>query len=191
MRHCSGRSCLLAAMVVIVFGSGVSGQSRTARISRQAVSVNQNPAVSVQSNCVNAPAMPDIVLNKLEVSNGASLTKPAPGQTYEITALLENRGQCETGSFKVQISVHVFEQDKGAEDHVILDKLIQSMQPARDKNPEYTRVSVTYTLGPNYNTGYEFYATADPDNRVKEFIENNNGIERGEGINLEVRLRTN
>jgi hypothetical protein len=190
MSHDFCRMAVFAAVIIAMSGQGVSGQVR-ARMPGKAVAAPQGSPANVQTNCVNAPAMPDIILNKLEVSNGASLTKPVPGQTYEITALIENRGQCETGSFKVQIIVHVFVQDKGAEDHVILDKLVQSIQPARDKNPEYTRVSVTYTLGPNYNTGYEFYATADPDNRVTEFIENNNGIERGNGINLEVRLRTN
>jgi hypothetical protein len=181
MRHCSCGPALLAAMAAVAFSSGVSGQQRAARISRQAVSANQNAAAVVQTNCVNSPAMPDIVLVKVAVSGGPS-SKPAPGQTYQVTATLENRGQCETGPFKVQISVYA--QDIGAnkaEEKVILTRLVQSMQPTRDKEPSYVRVTADYTLGPNCPSSYDFYASADPDNKVSEFIENNNAIEKMDG----------
>ena len=171
----------IVAMVIAVIGSAAFGQQRAARISRQAVSANQSPAVSVQTNCVNAPAMPDIVLVGVAISGGP-LSKPVPGATFQVTATIENRGQCETGPFKVQISVYA--QDMTAnkvEDKVILTKEVQSMQPTRDRNPAYINVTADYTLGPNDRSTYDFYASADPDNRVSEFIENNNAVERGCG----------
>jgi hypothetical protein len=175
-------------MVVIAFGSGVSGQSRTARISRQAVSVNQNPAVSVQSNCVNAPAMPDIVLVSVEIFNPEK--KYAPGKTYPVTAIIENRGQCETGCFRVQISVQVQDMDANrTEERVILNQVVQSIQPIRDRNPAHIEVPTYYTLGGNYNTTYTFWAVADPEDHVKEFVENNNSIEKGAGPGIDVGAR--
>jgi hypothetical protein len=180
MRHCFGRQVFIAAMVIIAVGFGAFGQQRSARTSRQAVSANQNPAVAVQTNCVNAPAMPDIVLVGVAISGGP-VSKPAPGATFQVTATIENRGQCETGPFKVQISVYA--QDMTAnkvEDKVVLTKMVQSMQPTRDKNPAYIYVTADYTLGPNFASTYDFYASADPENKVNEFIENNNALERGD-----------
>jgi len=167
----------LVAMVIAAIGFEAFGQQR-AKFSPKAVSVNQNPAVSVQTNCVNAPAMPDIVLAKLLVS-GQKKINSAPGQTYDITAYLENRGQCETGPFKVQISVYKKDLSNST---VILNKLVQSIQPARDRNSVYTEVTVPYTIGPNYESSYTFSAVADPEKKVNEFIENNNSIGMDDGL---------
>jgi hypothetical protein len=180
---------LIIAMVLLATGLEVPGQQRV-RPPRKAVGTDQNmAATAIQNNCT-ATAMPDIALVKLSVVSGPSITKAAPGQTFEISAVLENRGQCETGPFKVQISVYTEDVNNDVKpiitDKVILKKLVQSIQPTRDKNPVYTNVTVSYTLSPNYRTTYMFYATADPDNNVTEFIENNNAIERGEGININI-----
>lgn len=164
-----------AAAVVMAAGSTAFGQQR-AKILHQAASPAPGAAATVQTT-----AMPDIVLVKVVVSGGP-ISKPAPGQTYQITAVLENRGQCETGSFKVQISVYAQDMTANkAEDKVILTRLVQSMQPTRDREPSYTRVTADYTLGPNRKSTYDFYASADPENKVNEFIENNNAIEKQMG----------
>lgn len=174
MQHLVSR--LIVVAVVFTFASGVEGQ-RTATISRKAVSVNQNPAVVTQTNCVNAPAMPDIVLVKLYVTMPP---KPAAGATYPVTAILENRGQCETGAFKFQMSVLIETSGQPDVDKVILTRMIPSMQPTRDREPAYVTVSVDYTLL-NRDAVYKFYASADPENHVHEFIENNNAVERNAG----------
>ena len=169
----------IAVAVVMAAGTVVSGQPR-AKSPRQAMSPALSAAATVQTNCT-ATAMPDIVLVKVAVSGGQT-GKWAPGQTCQVTAVLENRGQCETGSFKVQISVYA--QDMTAnkvEDKVILTRQVPSMQPTRDKEPSYTRVTADYTLGPDYKSTYDFYASADPENKVNEFIENNNAIEKQMG----------
>ncbi len=182
------RLCIVSGITgVVLIGAGFEafGQQR-ARTSHQAVRANQNLTAPTQTNCNNAQAMPDIVLVRVSVSGGPS-SKWAPGQTYDITATLENRGQCETGPFRVQISVYA--QDMAinkVEERVILNKLVQSIQPTRDKNPTYTYVTAAYTLGPNYSSSYDFYAAVDPDNKVNEFIENNNVIERGQGVTIDV-----
>jgi len=180
MRHRFNRPVLIAAMVVIAIGFEVFGQQR-AKMSARAVSTPQSAPAIVQTKCVNAPAMPDIVLVKVVISGGPS-SKWAPGHACQITAILENRGQCETGPFKVQISVYAQDMTVNkVEDKVIQTKLVQSMQPTRDKEPSYTRVTADYTLGPNYISTYDFYASADPENKVNEFIENNNAIEKQMG----------
>jgi hypothetical protein len=180
---------LVIAMVLLATRLEVLGQQQV-RPTRKAVGTNQNIATTAAQNNCTATAMPDIVLVKLSVVSGPSITKAVPGQTFEISAVLENRGQCETGPFKVQISVYTEDVNNDVNpiktDAVILKKLVQSIQPARDKNPVYTNVTVSYTLSPNYRMSYMFYATADPDNNVNEFIENNNVIERGEGININI-----
>jgi hypothetical protein len=178
MHQIISRPVIAVTAVVVAFASGVSGQQRTARIARQAVSVNQNPAVVVQTNCANAPAMPDIVLAKLSV-NGQRQINGTPGQTYEIEADLENRGQCETGSFRVQISVY---KGNFSNSTIIMDKLVQSIQPTRDRNSVSFKVTVSYTVGPDYQSAYTFSAIADPEKKVNEFIENNNSIGMDEGL---------
>ena len=180
---------LFIAMVLLATGLEALGQQQV-RPTRKAVGPDQNiAAAALQNNCTST-AMPDIVLVRLSVVSGPPITKAVPGQTFEISAVLENRGQCETGPFKVQINVYTEDVNNDVKpiktDTVILKKLVQSIQPTRDKNPVYTNVTVSYTLSPNYRTTYMFYATADPDNNVNEFIENNNAIERGEGININI-----
>ncbi len=182
-RHRTGRYALAAA--VLLAAAALAAAGRQARVSPQAIKTKQAPQANLQTNC-NVPAVPDIVLVKMGVAAGPD-GKFAPGKTYGITAILENRGQCETGPFRVRISVYA--QDTvagGAEDRVILDQLVQSIQPTRDKSPAYTYVTVNYTLGPNYSSTYDFMAAADPQDRVKEFIENNNALDRGSGITIDV-----
>ena len=96
---------LIVAMVLLSTGLEVLGQERV-RPARKAVGTNQNIAPTAAQNNCTATAMPDIVLVKLSVVSGPSITKAVPGHTFEISAVLENRGQCETGPFRVQISVY-------------------------------------------------------------------------------------
>jgi hypothetical protein len=174
MRHRFDRQVLIAAMVITAVGFGAFGQQRAGRISRQAASANQNQAVVVQTNCVNAPAMPDIVLHKVTASGSSA--KPKPGEWIDVGAVLENRGQCETGSFKVQFFVYFQIINGVAAEKLINTTLVQSIQPTREKEVSYTQIGFRYQLDTARFATYDFYATADPENKVSEFIEDNNII---------------
>jgi len=183
LRHRTWKCAFAAAVLIVV--AGLVATASQVRVSPQAAKTKQAPPANLQTNC-NVPAVSDIVLVKIAITSGSD-SKFAPGKTYGITAVLENRGQCETGPFRVRISVYAQDTVVGsAEERVILDRLVQSIQPTRDKTPAYTYVTVNYTLGPNYSSTYDFMAVADPQDRVKEFIENNNAIDRGWGITIDV-----
>lgn len=169
----------LAVMAVAVFSFSVFSQPRMKLQAKAAsASTRQNVPANIQTNCAGAPALPDIVLARLYVNKPP---KPVPGATYTVSALLENRGQCETGAFTVQISVYVQVPGRPDVDKMILTKTIPSMQPTKDREPAYISVAVDYTLGAESTATYNFYASADPENRIHEFIENNNTVERNAG----------
>lgn len=166
--------CLLIILLVLAAtGLVIGGDQQNLPQSRHKI---LKPGIALQSILCTAPGIPDLVL----VGISSHLPAGKPGETYEVSVFLENRGQCETGNFRLQISVLAQEMPiNKTETRVIFNKLMPSLQPTRDDFSSYTQVSIPFTTGSYWASSYDFSAVIDPDNTIKEFRENNNLIDRG------------
>jgi hypothetical protein len=172
---------LIAVLVLATSGLVIGGDQ--AEMPRSRLKLNQQKIIT-QSILCTTPGIPDIVL----VGLSGHIPKGKPGETYEVSVFIENRGQCETGNFRLQVSVlaqeNINAQNSKTETRVIFDKFMPSLQPSRDDFSSYTKISVPFTTGPYWASSYDFSVVVDPDNKIKEFRENNNLIDRGMVINV-------
>lgn len=175
------RSIRLAAVSAgILLAAGLIGQST---MKRPPLTVLKKPApeAAAPTNCGNAPALPDIFLEKVFVDSAPNLPAQGakPNQNFSIVAILKNQGQCETGLFKVRIIAEIEDLTaRSMETRILGDLPVQSIQPLRGRKDDYTRVSILFhTPGDIYSGYYKFYAIADPDNKVAEFDEDDNSTQ--------------
>ena len=163
------------ASVCLLVALELSGQTK---LKKQPLTIPAKamPAAAAQTNCANALALPDIFLEKVFVEGYPTAQGARPNQNYQIAALVENRGQCETGPFIMRICASIQDLTAGStEIKVLCNQLVQSIQPTRERTPSFIRVSVNFHTPPTIYSGYyKFFGIADPDNKVNEFNESNN-----------------
>jgi hypothetical protein len=119
-------------------------------------------------------ARPDLIVEKLQYSGPPGKFKPS--QRYGISVTLKNIGQFESGVFIVKLQVRVQAPQDGINEIAdIGSKKVYSIQPCKTGGtPGTTTVSFNYTTG-NYTWAqYNFIATADATNHIKEWDELNN-----------------
>jgi hypothetical protein len=167
--------CLITFAICWSFTLSVSGQSK---LKRPPLIVPEKalPQAAAQTNCANVAALPDIFLEGIEVTGDVPTKDALPNQNFQVTALVENRGQCETGPFIMRIHAVIEDLTAGTkETQVLCDQLVQSIQPTRQRHPEYIHVQCRFqTPGDIYSGHYRFFGIADPENKINEFNEENN-----------------
>lgn len=118
------------------------------------------------------PALPDLVITKVEVSDG---TYWIPGATCTIDITVDNIGQCDSGPVLVTLKVREI-----ADNIDITRELGSTIIPTVQSqygNP-YKEASVSFNYTITAYSGimayYTFTATVDPDDKCLEFVEDNN-----------------
>lgn len=115
-------------------------------------------------------ALPDITIKKFKFSGPSGSW--VPGQTYQISVVLENIGQYETGAFLLKLNVRI--QTPASQTLTVGTKQIPSIQPRKTGVPGTYTALFNYTLG-NYDWAqYTFSAEADYTGHIEEFNESNN-----------------
>jgi len=120
-----------------------------------------------------ATALPDIVVEKIELQGSAGPLRA--GQKCNVSVLLHNIGQCQTGVFLVELRARVQVPSSRKDDtHTVGVKKVYSIAPRKTGSPGTSTVSFSYTLG-NYEWAqYNFTAVADSTKHITEFDEANN-----------------
>lgn len=169
---------LAAASLGMLLAAGLMGQS-TVKRPPLTVPKRPMPEVAAPTNCGNAPALPDIFLEKVFVDSFLPTQGAKPSQNFTIAVILMNQGQCETGMFKVRVLADIEDTEaRKSETRILADLPVQSIQPQRGRKDDYVRVNVVFqTPADIYSGYYRFYAIADPDNKVLEFDEDDNSTQ--------------
>ena len=118
----------------------------------------------------NRLALPDITIKEFKFSGPSGPW--VSGQTQQISVVLENIGQYETGVFLLKLNVRI--QTPASQTLTVGTKRIPSIQPRKTGVPGTYTASFDYTLG-NYTWAqYTFSAEADYNGHIEEFDEGNN-----------------
>ena len=179
-----GRMFLFTSVLLtILLISTVSGMKQQ-RISppKQAVKPTRKPALIKktkksglpdQPKC-DYPALPDLIVERLQYSGPPGKLKPS--QRYTIGVTLKNTGQFESGVFIAKLQVRVqAPQDRVDEVVDIGSKQVPSIQPCKTGvSPGTKTVYFQFTTGNYVWAQYNFTATADTTNHIKEWDELNN-----------------
>jgi hypothetical protein len=170
--------CLALVSLGILPAVGLAGQS-TVKRPPLTVPKRPMPEVTAPTNCGNAPALPDIFLEKVFVDSSLPTQGAKPNQSFTIAVILINQGQCETGMFKVRVLADIEDTEARKSETLILAELpVQSIQPQRGRKDDYVRVNVVFQTPVDIFSGYyRFYAIADPDNKVLEFDKDDNSTQ--------------
>lgn len=147
---------------------------------KKAIKSLSSPKVKLDKNvvideCNNKP-LPDIVLTGVEVSNVSSWTS---GAVMTVNISLRNAGQCKTGNFNIRVKRFV-DRGSNTNEHDWKYFRVQPLEPFNGRNSNNSDAIIKYEFvtHPANNVQYRFSVDADPENRVNEFIENNNSLDR-------------
>lgn len=177
--HRALAAAALAAWLIPVVSSAQGVPAARPKLVRPQATVSPaRPDPVTQLRCQGG-VLPDIDIVDIQPRHTDAAHFNA-GDTIPIIVFLENRGQCETGSFKLKVTVYA---DLGSSfmDQTIAVLDIPSLQPTREKPPKYYQTGVSFvTKVVDYPVQYNFTAVADPDDKIVEFIETNNTVTRGQ-----------
>ena len=161
------------AFFLLVFNSVMVLKAGKAEAQQQ-VMLKASSEEKIQPRC-SEKALPDITVKEVGWTPG-STDNWKVGDNKPVYVDLRNIGQCETGSFKVKLSV--FEQDllhDSRKKHAVGVKEVESLMPYKTRAYEGSSTTIQFNYRIPYRyAAYRFSAKADFDNAVAEFDEFNN-----------------
>ena len=149
--------------------------AQPAHLSPPPTSQQVQPIQIQQPVCEGRP-LPDLVVKSLRVSGSSQ-----PGTAHSISVHVDNQGQCDSGPFSVRLDVTIQVPNENIfQTKEIGKKYLPSLPPCRESSCEESQAVALfdYTLLNNNFAQYDFTAEVDGEDRVEEFNERNNVMER-------------